>query len=136
MSSAYEKSAVQNEKISDSHKNLPIEDNKVADTGETENIDRKTVPEKLPIENYAKAYSNKAYNEPTINNLTIIYDQIEVNQVFGSAYIIKILDCSDRTARNLLAKLREMEVIVPVKGKGKGMYRFKYADEMEIDGEL
>lgn len=70
MSSAYEKSAVQNEKISDSHKNLPIEDNKVADTGETENIDRKTVPEKLPIENYAKAYSNKAYNEPTINNMT------------------------------------------------------------------
>ena len=135
MSAAYEKSAVQYEKISDSYEKFPIEDDKVADTGETENMDRKIVPEKLPIENYAKAYSNKAYNEPTINNLTIIYDQIEVNQVFGSAYIIKILDCSDRNARNLLAKLREMEVVVPVKGKGKGMYRLKYADEMEVDGE-
>ena len=79
MRSAYEKSAVQTEKISVSYKKFPIEDDKVADTGETENMDRKTVPEKLPIENYAKAYSNKAYNEPTINNLTIIYDQIEVN---------------------------------------------------------
>ena len=55
--------------------------------------------------------------------------------VMSSAYIIKILDCSDRTARNLLAKLREMQVIVPVKGKAKGMYRFKYADETDIDGE-
>ena len=130
MSSAYEKLPIHNVKVADSQENMPIKDNKVAHTGETENMNRTISPEKLPVDEYTKAYSDKAYNEPTINNLTVIYDQIEVNQVFGSAYIIKLLDCSDRTARNLLAKLREMDVVVPVKGKGKGMYRLKYDEEI------
>ena len=65
----------------------------------------------------------------TILYLREIYDQIEVNQVFGSAYIMKMLDCSERTARNLLTKLKDMKVIVAVTGKGKGMYRFIYSVE-------
>ena len=58
-----------------------------------------------------------------------IYDQIDVNQIFGSSYIMKILDCSERTARNLLTKLKDMGAVVTVIGKGKGMYRFKYTVE-------
>jgi ATP-dependent DNA helicase RecG len=42
---------------------------------------------------------------------------------------MKILNCSDRGARRLLIKLKEMNVVVVVSGKGKGMYRLKYDGE-------
>lgn len=58
-----------------------------------------------------------------------IYQETETNQVFGSSYLVKLLECSDRTARNLMAKLREMGVVAPV--TGKGMYRFKLESERE-----
>ena len=87
------------------------------------------MPAKLPFESFVQAYLNKGYKESTPRNLKAIYDQIETNQVFGSAYLVKILECPERTARGLLAKLREMDVVVAVTGKGKGMYRLKNAGE-------
>lgn len=87
--------------------------------------------EKLPFELYAAAYDNRGYNEPTVQNLRRVYDLIDVNQIFGSEYFVKILGCSERTGRNLIAKLREMDVVMPVSGKGKGKYRFKYRSEMQ-----
>ena len=57
-----------------------------------------------------------------------VYDQINANQVFGTAHILKILECSERTARNLIRKMKEMDVLVSVTGKGKGMYRLKLED--------
>lgn len=59
-----------------------------------------------------------------------IYREVETNQVFGSAYLAKMLACSERTARNLIVKLRDMGVITEVTGKGKGMYRFMMEDEL------
>ena len=75
------------------------------------------------------------YSKPTITNIETLYHNVEVNQVFGAAYVRKILSCADSTARSLISKLRDMEVVVSVVGKGKGMYRFKYTSEMEIDGD-
>lgn len=80
---------------------------------------------KLPIETTKVADSDKI----TINNEEHIYEQLDTNQVFGTAYIVKMLECSDRTARNIISKLKEMEAIVPVKGIGKGMYRLKNENE-------
>ena len=57
-----------------------------------------------------------------------IYREVETNQVFGSAYIARILACSDRTARNLIVKLRNMGVNTTV--TGKGMYRFVMGEEL------
>ena len=88
-----------------------------------------SMPMKLSAESFVQAYINKGYRESTNHNLKAIYDQIETNQVFGSAYLMKILECSERTARVPVAKLREMDVVVPVSGKGKGMYRLKNAGE-------
>ena len=94
------------------------------------------LPIKISIESYTQAYRNKNYNNPTIQNLKVIYDDIEVNQVFGSTYLMKILECSERTARTLMGKLKEMDVVVAVigkgrgKGQGKGIYRFKYESEV------
>ena len=87
------------------------------------------VPKKLSFESYCHAYMDKGYNASSVLNLKSIYDKIEANQVFGSTYLSKILDCSERTARSLLAKLKEMNVVIAVAGKGKGIYRFKKDDE-------
>lgn len=43
---------------------------------------------------------------------------------------MKILNCSERTARNFMNMLKDMGVLVAVVGKGKGNYRFKYDDEL------
>ena len=115
---------------SDSGEKRPIEGQKVTDSGEM-------LPIKLSMESYTKAYIDKDYTEPTILCLNAIYDDIEVNQVFNSAYFMKILECSDRVARRLLSKLKEMNVVIEVtgigkgrgKGRGRGMYRFKYEGE-------
>jgi ATP-dependent DNA helicase RecG len=94
------------------------------------------LPIKISVESYTRAYRNKGYSHPTIQNLKAIYDDIEVNQVFSSTYLVKILECSERTARGLIGKLKEMDVVVAVmgkgrgKGQGKGIYRFKYEDEV------
>ncbi len=55
----------------------------------------------------------------------MVYEKIEVNQVFGAPEIENILKCSTSTAKNVTKKLREMEVVGVVKGKGKGKYVFK-----------
>lgn len=109
---------------------MPIGETKVADLIQSEKKSDPDIPVKLPIEAFKTAYQDKRYNEPTIIYLMKIYREVETNQVFGSTYLAKILSCSDRTARNLIVKLRDMGVITTVTGKGKGMYRFVMGDEL------
>ncbi len=116
-------------KVADLDKNLPIDMTKVADLNEMENNGNISAPMKISIEVLSQAYQDKGYNEPTVRNLMAIYEQMEARQVFNSAYLMKLLKCSERTARGLLAKLRDMNVVISVTGRGKGMYRFKDAGE-------
>ena len=97
---------------------MPFEEVKTADS-----------KEKLPIGIYKTLCQRNNYNAPTIEYLYQLYDLVDVNQIFSSAYIAKALDCSERTGRNIMAKLRQIDAVVPVSGKGKGMYRLKYKDE-------
>ena len=150
MSESSEKLPIKETQINESDKKLPIEESKASESSEklpikelsvSEPAEKLPIEEKLPIkisvESYTRAYRNKGYSHPTIQNLKAIYDDIEVNQVFGSNYLVKILECSERTARGLLAKLREMNVVITVtgigkgrgKGGGRGIYRFKYEGE-------
>jgi ATP-dependent DNA helicase RecG len=69
------------------------------------------------------------YNQPTISNIKKMYHEIDLNQIFNANYICKILSCSASTARYILLKLRTIDVVTPVTGKGKGQYRFKYKTE-------
>ncbi|SEI63013.1 ATP-dependent DNA helicase RecG [Lachnospiraceae bacterium A10] len=135
LSSSYQKLPIETAKVADSNQNLPIDTTKVADSNQNLPVDEEKAadsnqPIKLSREIFMQAYSNKEYNEPTIVNLCEIFDNVECNQVFGSAYVVKILGCSERTARNLISKLKDMEVIIALTGKGKGMYRFKYSTEI------
>ena len=132
-SAAYEKLPIGQPKVTDSGEKLLIEHAKVTDSGEKLPIGEETVTDllqKLPFDDYKNACQKLGYSETSIEKLNRVYDLIEVNQVFGSLYIMKELRCSERASRNLLAKLREMNVVVAVKGKGKGKYRFKYKTEM------
>ena len=125
-----EDSSIDTAKKSESSNKLPIKEATAFESSEK-------LPNKISIESYTRAYRNKNYSEPTIFSLNSIYKDIEVNQVFGSAYFMKILDCSESTARRLLSKLKEMNVVIEVigrgkgrgKGRGRGMYRFKYEGE-------
>jgi ATP-dependent DNA helicase RecG len=129
-SAAYQKLPIDVAKLADSDQNLPVDNAKVADSVQNGNIENQNPLIKLSMESFIQMYSDKGYNEPTRVYLQAIYDQIEVNQIFGSTYIMKILNCSERTARNLLTKLKDIGAVVTVTGKGKGMYRFKYTDEI------
>ena len=129
VSGSFEKLPIKEADATESSKKLPIKESMVSESAEK-------LPIKISIESYTQAYRNKNYNNPTIQNLKVIYDDIEVNQVFGSTYLMKILECSERTARTLMGKLKEMDVVVAVigkgrgKGQGKGIYRFKYESEV------
>ncbi|MGN1356548.1 MAG: hypothetical protein ACI4VX_02520, partial [Succinivibrionaceae bacterium] len=85
---------------------------------------------KLSAITFNSLLKKMSYSEVINSNLKLIYQQIEVNQIFGSKYIMKILNCSERTARNFMNMLKDMGILVAVVGKGKGNYRFKYDDEL------
>ncbi len=111
MSSSYEK-------LADSNENLPIGSQKLADSSEN-------LPIKVSRYYCEQEFIKHGYNSVTINKLLSIYDQIDTNQVFNSSYIMKLLECSERTARNIIAKLKESETVESVSASKKGQYRFK-----------
>ena len=114
--------------VNAAYKKLPIEVEKLTGSGETAKKPEENLPVKISWQMIAGLCQEQGYSEPTVLNLHKVYDQINANQVFGTAHILKILECSERTARNLISKMKEMDVLVSVTGKGKGMYRLKLED--------
>ena len=84
---------------------------------------------KLPFDTIKSEIEKNQYNEPTFKNILKIYDEIDNNQIFGASDVRRILKCSPSTASEIMFKMREMNVVREVKGKGKGKYRFAYKDE-------
>ena len=85
--------------------------------------------EKLSAEKVKKALSNKNYRETTIKSIMAVYNDIDTSQIFGAPEIERILACAPTTAKEIMRKIRDMEVVVEVKGSGKGKYRFIYENE-------
>ena len=128
---------IEGENIADSAQGLPIEGENIADSAqglpiEGENIadSAQNVPTKLSKLTFDSILMSMNYNEMTRQNLSEIYKKIELNQIINSSYVAKIMECSERTARNLMNKLKDMGVLMPIAGKGKGMYRFRYKNEL------
>lgn len=109
------------EKVSYSDEKLSIEGKKLAIQNEKLTIDK----QKTDFDMIKLAIDKQSYNEPTKKNILVVYEEIEVNQVFGAPEIESILNCSTSTAKNVMKKLRDMGVVEVVKGKGKGKYVFK-----------
>ena len=125
MSSAYEKSAVREQKIGDSVKKSAVQGQKIGGSIE------KPAVQKIDFSAIEARCMKQGYSRPTVNNMKLLYDNLEVNQVFGAAYAKKVLGCADSTARRLIGMFRIIDVVVPITGKGKGMYRIKYDSECE-----
>ncbi|MDE6844553.1 MAG: ATP-binding protein [Lachnospiraceae bacterium] len=81
--------------------------------------------EKMSIDTLKNRIKIKGYQQPTEEKLLRIYAVMETNRVFSIQDVMKELSCPDSTARSIMKKLRDLDVIVSVKGMGKGKYRFK-----------
>ena len=105
--------------------NLAIEDQNSA----VEDIKQST--KKIDYGIIAIRMASKKYKEPTPSNIKEIYKTIQTNQAFGYSEVKTIISCSDSTARLIISKMRDdLCILMPIKGEGKGKYRFKNYDEV------
>lgn len=116
------------EEIADSHTRLPVDEQIPTRRG----VETSTKSERKTLSaiSFDSLLNKMSYTAPVNSCLKLIYQQVEANQMFGSKYVMNILNCSERTSRNLMNKLKDMGVLAAVAGKGKGNYRFKYDDEL------
>ena len=87
---------------------------------------------------YTKLYSN---SEPILSEgdvfemrIPLKKSDIETKKSDFEAQksdVIKILGCSRSTASDLMKRLKDANLVVPIQGKGKGKYRLKYETEMK-----
>ena len=87
--------------------------------------------EKLSIETLNQSIAQHDYIERTRQNIIKVYNELTTNQIFGAPEVEKILGCSTTTSKELMKKLRDMQVLIEVKGMGKGKYRFAYENEIK-----
>ena len=73
----------------------------------------------------------KKFPREVVENILKVYDEVETNQIIGNLEVSKILGKSKSTAIRVIKKLKEIDVIVQVNGKGRGKYRFKYESEIK-----
>ena len=85
---------------------------------------------KLPVDKLKNVVSRQNYRENTKQNIFNVYNEIDTSQIFGAPEIGKILSCSTTTAKEIMRKIRDMGIVVEVKGNGKGKYRFIYESEI------
>ena len=73
----------------------------------------------------------KKFPREVVENILKVYDEVETNQIIGNLEVSKILGKSKSTAIRVIKKLKEIDVIEQVNGKGRGKYRFKYESEIK-----
>ena len=60
-----------------------------------------------------------------ISNIEAIYRYCDTDTIFGQSDVMQWLKCSKSKATNLMTVMKEVEILVPVKGLGAGKYKFK-----------
>lgn len=63
-------------------------------------------------------------SQATIKQAKAVYENMGIDGIFGRSDISSITGDSVIVAGNLISKLKIANLIVPVKGYGKGKYRF------------
>ena len=64
------------------------------------------------------------FSNRTINNIIKLYNDFGNNNIFGRADIINSLGITASPASELIKKLLDNKLIIPVTGRGKGRYKF------------
>ena len=80
--------------------------------------------EKLAIETVKMVKEKQNYIVRTEERVLEVYNAIDTNQVFGAPEVKTILGCTKTVSKDIMRNLRDMNIVVEVKGKGKGKYRF------------
>ena len=132
-----EKSEVGTEKVGGLGEKSAVGTGKVGGLGEksavgTEKVgdlDEKSRMRKIEISVINSLATRRGYSKPTIDSIQLLYYKVDTNQLFSAKYVREVLECADSTARSIIGKLRDMDVVVPVSGHGKGMYRFRNKSE-------
>ena len=128
----FKRSEIRSEESVIDYENTEIEQKRSEIQQENPRIDSETLEiavGKLSEKEFASKIKAMKYNIQTRNKLLLIYNNIETNQIFGSGEISKMLNCAASTGSELTKKLRDMQVIVEIKGLGKGKMRLKYKGE-------
>ena len=112
------KPAIENEKPDFEGEKLAIEGEK-ASSGH----------QKMAIEKIYELCKEQNYNRPTLETILKVYDNTDVDVVVSAPDIERITHCSTSTSKNIMNKLKKINVLVAVSGQGKGKYRFKYDNE-------
>ena len=89
-------------------------------TSEKANIDDL----KVNIEK-AKANIENVFLTKTASHVCKLLDELGFQTVFGRSDVQKLLDLKPTRCTELLQKMAEQEIIEPVRGHGKGKYRFR-----------
>ncbi len=89
------------------------------------------IVEKLPMDKLLEECNKHKYRADVVESIKKVYSGINANQVFGASDVVKILDCAYSTASEVVKRLRNMKVLVPVSGQGKGKYRFINKSDIE-----
>ena len=85
---------------------------------------------KVEEETFKAIVAKGKYFSHTKENFLKVYDSIETNQIFGAPEITEILHCTATVSKDMIKKFKDMGIVVAVRGKGKGKYRFAYQNEM------
>lgn len=108
-------------------KNPAIQDENPAIQGENPAIQDK----KLDIGTIKELVAKQNYFIRTEQKLLEVYHSIDANQIFGAPEVKQILDCTSTISKDIMKKLRDMDIVVEVKGMGKGKYRFVNKNEVK-----
>ena len=68
---------------------------------------------------------NMTVHQGTKENMILLYKELDSAECFGRSDISALLNISGTGAGVLLTKMKENNLIEPVKGFGKGKYKFK-----------
>lgn len=126
--SKHQKLAIETEKLGLDGEKLAIEAGKAGFEGEklVKGVEKSDLEgEKLTIEKINILLDGQTYNEKTKKYILKIYDAIDENQIFGAPEVENILGCSTSSAKEIMKKIRALEIVEPVSGEGKGKYVFK-----------
>lgn len=86
---------------------------------------------KIWIKTLEEILEKSSYKNTTKENIIKLYYEVETNQIIGNKEICDILKKSKSNTAEIIKKLKEIDVIVQVNGKGRGKYRFKYESEIK-----